>query len=376
MRKNLKSRTKFKIKSLNQEKKLSSLAKLVRLYNVDRIDKNLTSFEVEDENFKLTKKFLENNGIEILEVEGRGIGKYIKFLFSNWGIVLAGVLLAIVYIVQYQFVWRIEIDGTEILSSSEISSFVSEAMPSQFKRAIDTKALEVKLKDNFERISAVSVAIIGQTLVVNISEAYIPDEMGDNFQPIVSQYSGIITRIDLIQGTLNVKQGDIVREGDVLVEPYIIDTDGEKRAVKPEAKIEADIWIFGESEHSEYSRKIERTGNKAEFSEVYLFGLKIYSNVKENEFERYESEESEGDLSKNMLLPFKVKRYTYYETKEIVENSKFEEVKDKKIDEARQNALIYLQESEIIKDENFTVRSAGGVTNVTYILTVNREIGG
>ena len=376
MRKNLKSRTKFKIKSLNQEKKLSSLAKLVRLYNIDRIDKNLTSFEVEDENFKLTKKFLENNGIEILEVEGRGIGKYIKFLFSNWGIVLAGVLLAIVYIVQYQFVWGIEIDGTEILSSSEISSFVSEAMPSQFKRAIDTKALEVKLKDNFERISAVSVAIIGQTLVVNISEAYIPDEMGDNFQPIVSQYSGIITRIDLIQGTLNVKQGDIVREGDVLVEPYIIDTDGEKRAVKPEAKIEADIWIFGESEHSEYSRKIERTGNKAEFSEVYLFGLKIYSNVKENEFERYESEESEGDLSKNMLLPFKVKRYTYYETKEIIENSKFEEVKDKKIDEARQNALIYLQESEIIKDENFTVRSAGGVTNVTYILTVNREIGG
>ena len=96
MRKNLKSRTKFKIKSLNQEKKLSSLAKLVRLYNIDRIDKNLTSFEVEDENFKLTKKFLENNGIEILEVEGRGIGKYIKFLFSNWGIVLAGVLLAIV----------------------------------------------------------------------------------------------------------------------------------------------------------------------------------------------------------------------------------------------------------------------------------------
>lgn len=374
--KKLKSLTKFKIKSLNQEKKLNALSKIVKLYNIDRLDKNLTTFEVDDNNFKVAKKFLINNNIEILEVEGRGFGKYLKLLLSNWGVLVSGIILAIAYTVQYQCIWKIEIDGTEVLSTDEISTFVNENLTSKFKSSIDTKALEIKLKSQYERISAVSVAIIGQTLVVNISEAYIPDEMGDNFKPIVSNYSGIITKIELIQGTLKVKQGDIVRAGDVLVEPFIIDTDGEKRDVKPEAYIQADIWIFGESEHCENSRRIERTGEKSEYSEVYLFGLKIYSNVKENKFEKFDSEVRESDLTKNMILPIKVKHYTYYETREIIENNKFEEVKEKKIEEARQNALIYLEESEIIKDENFTIRSVGGVTNVTYILTVSREIGG
>lgn len=373
---NLQSRTKFKIKSLNQEKKLNLLSSKAKLYNIDRVDKSVCSFEVDDENFKLVKKFLQENDMEILEMQGRGIRKYLRLLISNWGILVAGIILTIVYAVQYNIVWKIEIDGTEVLSQNEITSFVNQNISSRFKASIDTKELEVKLKDNFERISAVSVAIVGQTLAINISEAYIPEELEGNFKPIVSQYNGIITKIDLVQGTLNVKVGQIVRVGDILVEPYIIDTDGEKREVKPEAKIESDIWLIGESKHNDYSRRVERTGEKVEFSEVYLFGLKVYSNVKENHFEHYDMETSNGDLSKNMILPLKIKRYTYFETTEIIENKKFEEVSEQKIDEAKQNALIYLQESEIIKDENHTIKSAGGVTIVTYIVTVSREIGG
>ena len=57
--------------------------------------------------------------------------------------------------------------------ADEISTFVNENLTSKFKSSIDTKALEIKLKSQYERISAVSVAIIGQTLVVNISEAMI-----------------------------------------------------------------------------------------------------------------------------------------------------------------------------------------------------------
>ncbi len=372
----IQSRTKITIKSLNQEKKLNILSKQIKLFQIDRREKNIASFEVEDGDLKKTKKLLLENKIEILSVEEHGIKKHLKKLILSWGLISSIVLVSIFYCLQYNLVWQIDVAGTEVLSQSEVSSFVEEQLSSRFKGKIDTKNIEIALKDKYERISAVSVAIVGQTLKINISEAYIPDEMLGNFKPICSQYDGIITKVNLVQGTLTVKVGDIVRKGDVLVEPYIIDTDGEKREVKPEASIEADVWIFGESSHSEFSRRIERTGEKKEFSEVSLFGLKIYSNVKNNTFEHFEYEEREENLTKNLILPLKVKHYTYYETTEIVENKTFSEVQEQKIEEARQNALIYLQESEIIKRETYTIQSAAGTTNVTYILTLSREIGG
>ena len=40
------SHTFFKIKSLNQERKLGEIAKIATLYKIERIESNLTTFEV------------------------------------------------------------------------------------------------------------------------------------------------------------------------------------------------------------------------------------------------------------------------------------------------------------------------------------------
>lgn len=373
---NLKSRVKIKIKSLNQEKKLNLLSKQVKLFNVDRLEKNITNFEIEETSLKTTRKFLLDNQIEILEIQSHGIKKHLKTFFKSWGIIAAALLLTLTYAVQYNFILKVQIDGTVKLSQTEIAAFIEDNLPSHFKAKIDTQDLEIKLKANFERISAVSAAIIGQTLAINISEAYIPNELEGDFQPILSTCDGIITDIDLVQGTLAVKVGDVVRKGEPLVLPYIVDTDGEQREVKPEAKIQADVWLYGESKHSDYSRRIERTGNKKEYSEVYLHGIKIYSNKKSNPFSQFELEEHQKILSQNLILPLTVKYYTYYETHEVIENLSFSQVETQKIAEARQNALIYLQESEIIKNETYTIKSVAGVSNVNYVITVSREIGG
>ena len=374
--KKVKSRISLKLKSLNQEKKLNRLCKSVKLYNIERESKAICKIEVENCDYKKLKALLKEEDFEVLEVHKKGAVNILKKVFSSWGIIFACIFAVVTFCIQYNFVWQFKIDGLEKLSKEEIASCLNENMSTRFKKNIDVDKLEIALKDRFERISAVSVAIIGQTLAVNISEAYIPDEMLGDFKPIVSDCDGVITDIDLVQGTLAVKRGDIVRKGDVLVHPYIIDTDGEKREVKPEAKIEAEVWLMGRSEHHDYSQRIERTGNIKEVSEVYFLGLKIYSNVGDVGFSHYELEVKEEELSKNLVLPLKVKHYTYYETKEIIENKPFSEVESQKVEEAKQNALIYLQENEIIKNENYSVKSAAGITHVLYILTVSRQIGG
>ena len=106
-----------------------------------------------------------------------------------------------------------------------------------------------------------------------------------------------------------------------------------------------------------------------------MFGLEIYNNSKVCEFETFESETSSQYLSENQALPLIYEKTVYYETKtELVEQA-FEEVKTQKIEEAKQKALIYFQEYDIIKSEDINISSGVGFTSVDVVITVERKIG-
>lgn len=374
--KKLQSRVSIKVKGLNQERAFNNLSKEVEILKLEREDQRTCQLEVLPKDAKKTKKFLRNNNFEILSEKSFGAYKWGKWFLSYYGII-AGLLLCITaYLVQLPFLWQICVFGNEVINSSEITQVINQQLPSRLISQIDTKEIEIVIKENFERVSSVSVAIVGQCLVVNINEKVLPDEMTTNFQPIVSEYDCRITHIELIQGTLNIKEGDIVRKGEVIVEPYIIDSEGQKREVKAMANITADVWLVGTKEHRESYYRTYRTGNKVEESKVLLFGMTIYSNSKEMHFENYQEEVYVEDLITNNILPFKLEKRVFYETKTELVETKFEDCKDEIINDARENALQNMEECEIIKGEDYTVSSAGGVSIVTYIVTVERKIGG
>ncbi len=212
-------------------------------------------------------------------------------------------------------------------------------------------------------------------MVVNIHETLLPDEMVAEFSPVVSAYNGKITSINLIQGTLKVKQGQVVKAGDILVEPYIIDSQGQKRSVKAMAEIKADVWLVGKGEHHEQEYQTSRTGKVMKMQTISLFGIELYKKGNEVDFSQYDKEVKTGDFSHNLLLPFKITTTTYYETETKLVESSFEDKKDEITDLAHQKALQFLQDYEIIKEESVSTISAGGVSIVTYVLTVEREIG-
>lgn len=370
------SHTFFKIKSLNQERKLGEIAKIATLYKIERIESNLTTFEVNYRDWQKVSSLLKGQGVEILEVKHKGIFYHLKKVFKSFGIIASVIVCFVFYCIQYNFIWKIDIFGTQNLSSDEISVFVRKELPSMNKNSINTKDLEIKLKENFERISSVSVAIVGQSLVISINESLLPEEMQGNFQAIYSKFDGKITKINLIQGTLAVDEGDIVRRGDILVMPYIIDADGEQRDVKPEAVVVADVYLQGQSTHYDCYTQMIETGRVIENTQISLFDNVLYANDRAVDFEYYILQESEQDFSKNNILPFKIKRQVYKEVIYQTIEKSFEEEKEEKVEEARKKALISLQENEIIKSENCVIKSGGGVTYVTYIVTVSREIGG
>ena len=90
-------------------------------------------------------------------------------------------------------------------------------------------ALEDKLLDIDDSISYASCAYKGTTLEINIKEALRDTEIkAYNEGNIIANTDGIVTRIMVSSGTSRVSIGDVVRRGDILIEPRRIYGEGEE----------------------------------------------------------------------------------------------------------------------------------------------------
>lgn len=371
----LKNQSKFHICGLNQERLLNEICKNIPLSDIERNAKNNTTFKCSYFDYKKTEKLLKNKNIEVVSVSHQGAAHNVRRILTSYGLLAALFLFFVLYLFQNLFILQYEIKGVDRLSTTEVVVFIKKNFSNR-KSEIVVKDVEIGLIDEFDEISFASCIIKGQTLVVNIKEKLLPDEMYGQFLPIVSKKDARITKINLISGTLNIKVGDIVRKGDILVEPYVIDTSGNIKKVEAKAEIFAEVYNEGISNHFESFLKIERTGRTVVKNEVTLFGLSIYNFKEKLNFAIYEVEFEEVSLIKNLFLPFKMKKTVYYELQQTIVESKFEDVKEEYISKAKENALEICEDYDTIIDEFYTLRHLAGVTIVNFCITTLEQIGG
>ena len=372
----MKSYCKFEVKVLRKEKFVNDISKDFLIADVKEKEGNILEFKVLPSEAKKIKKQLDKKEIQIISQSKKGAYYAILNVLKSWGII-AGLAVGLAFFfVQTMFVRKIEVWSDGKISESEIVSLVKPYSINKLRWGVKTKDLEVKIYDSFEDLSFVSVAVVGQTLIVNVKQEVRPDEMQDEFAPIVAAEDGRITSIELVQGTLCVKTGDIVKKGDKLVLPYVINSNGEEQKIMPKAKIYADVWLTSEINHNSYYEEKFRTGKKTVKNEVLLCGLKIYDNNQTCSFEEYDTVIKDKKITENNILPFILRETTYYELASRVVEESFEDAKDKILEECKQNNLQKLGDCEIIKKENVIIKQAGNITTVIYTSVVSREIGG
>lgn len=367
--------TKFQIYGLNQEKILVEISKSVNLFDINRKSKNETEFKCSYFDHKKVSKILKGTQLKVVSVTHEGIAPKISKCLTSWGAICAVVLCFVFYGISSQFVLQYDVLGVDKLDRDAIVSVVKQNFSNKISQ-IDTDDVENKLIDSFTEISFASCMIRGQTLVINIKEKLLPNEMYGDFQPIYAQKDGKITEIDLVSGTLKVKVGDYVKKGDVLVEPFTLDTSGNLKKVEAKANITGEVYHEGTAEHCETYVEVKRTGRVAVRNDVMLFGLKIYHFEEKHDFEMFETEEEEYSLIKNLVLPFKVKKTLIYELEKNEIISKFEDVEQEFVAKAKAKALEKVGNCDKIKEEFYSVRHISSVSVVKYEIVTEEEIGG
>ena len=216
------------------------------------------------------------------------------------------------------FIWFVEIDGMNRVKSEELHDFLRQngVYPGAFKRGLNHREIETLILNNFSDILWINISVNGTKAAVFLTETKPAVEIVDSTAAcdIIAKKDGLITNITVMTGTPLVKQGDIVRAGDVLVSGVlqIGDANNDYEAevfyeyIHAYAEINAKTYyevfvdIPLEYEENEY------TGNvKKEYSAVF-FDKFLRLKKADVPYENYEivKKRKTPSVGENYLLPF------------------------------------------------------------------------
>lgn len=168
---------------------------------------------------------------------------------------LAGILFCLVFLTgMSRFVWSIEFAGNRMVTDDELYDFLKlqGVDYGTRKSALDLEELEAAIREEFSQVTWTSAKLDGSKVTVQIKENDLPtgeerDESSAKFKDgaeLVASKTGVIAKILTRSGVPQVKKGDEVEKGALLVSGLVPvkNDDGTVREWQ-RTIADADVWI-------------------------------------------------------------------------------------------------------------------------------------
>lgn len=246
-------------------------------------------------------------------------------------------IIAIGIISLSNFIWNIEIVGNNNISKEEmIQALEKEGLKTGLlKSKVDTKDIINKIRLDRDDLAWIGIEINGTNALVKIVEADKKPEIiqEDDYCNIVATKPGIIVKTNAINGTALVKEGDVVKQGSLLIGGWLEGKYTGTRYVHANGDVQAKVW-YEEKQKVDLNQVISsKTGNEETKYSVKInnFQINFYKTL--SKFQKYDTigETKKIKLFSDFYLPIEIIKTTNFE---LVENK----VKYSK-EEARSKAL-------------------------------------
>lgn len=363
----------IRIEGLNFDRFFNELKKQnIKIFNISRPNYKTCEFGLTFADYHKIKKqkLLKNFKTTILKTYN--LGFLCNSFIKNVGLYLGGVVVAIFSIIICKTTLKINVLGTQNIKQEEIVNLLKQIDVKVGKiNTVSNEDIEKYIKQNNDSVSLVSVVKKGTNLIVNIKEKI---EKIEDVSPICAEYNMVIDSIVVSQGVAKVKSGDVVKKGDVLVEPKSVLTNGEVTLLKPIANIKATAWITGACEFKTEEDVFKRTGKKVVWSNYELNGKKLFSTTPQVKFENYDKIVYNNYVFKNFFLPLKLNRTIFYETKKETIKRNFEENKQSLIDKSKSIAYSKLPKGKQVLAEETIISQANNTYFVNTYLKIDVNI--
>jgi similar to stage IV sporulation protein len=363
----------IKIEGLNLDKIFKKVKhKNVEIKNIKRPDRKLMFFTVKAKEAKIVFNLLKENSYNVKIEKYYGIPYIWEFFKKRIGLFVGAFLFIVTTLFVNSFVWKIEVYGLENLTKQQIISTLEEVGVNVGAR-VDAKNIEIienYLSQNLEEISMVSVIKKGASIIVNLKEIRVPDVIANlgAESHLIASYDGVVTKINVVQGTALVEEGSIVKKGETLIAGYFNNIDGTKTPCVAMGEVYAKVWFSSSVNFNTNKTENVRTGEKLVSSSLSLFNSSFKIKQINNTFENYEIEESSQFLFKNNLIPFKINKIIYYETERVLIQQNFEDNKNNLINEALILAREKMPNNFTSNKEFTTIEKNGNIYTVSAFI--------
>ena len=197
------------------------------------------AFSTSYANALTVKKLFSEQGVRYRTDGYLGVKNALKRLFIRPFLLASSLLAVMGVIVLSNFVYGYSVKGNLFVNTALVEEVLHNNAVDGFtwKGSLNVKNIKRELSA-LQGVSFASVKLVGSRLQVEIKEE-LPQDTPDalRFEPVTSLYSAVVTRVVAESGTPQVKAGDKVSPGDVLVAPVYAFTEGEAPA-----PARAEVW--------------------------------------------------------------------------------------------------------------------------------------
>lgn len=351
------------------------------LWNIKRKRTTIMTCNIGVKDFKNIRKILKQTKCRIKIEKKKGL----PFTFNKYRkrkifALLIFIILIIIAILS-NFVWNIQIEGTEKISKDELIQTLKEEGLSigKFKPGIETREIINKVRLDRDDIAWIGIEITGTNAIVKVVEAEEKPEIvdEDEYCNIVATKDGVVTKIMAQNGTPLVKNGDLIKKGTVLIGGWLEGKYTGTRYVHSNGQVEAKVWYTQKERVYLKETKKEDTGEAQNKYSVNINNFIINFNKRVSKFENYDTieEAKKIKLFSNFYLPIELVKTTYKEYKVVEIAHTLEEAKTIGIERAKDKLNAQIENTNNITDEQVNIKKETNFVDVEVVYEVKENIG-
>ena len=351
----------------------------ITIWNLKRKDNIELNLNVRIKEFKEISKIAKKTGCKVKIKNKKGIPFLLHKYKKRKIFFILLILLVLIIGLSSCFVWNVEIEEENGYELENIREDIEKAglKSGVFKGKINTKEIINKIRLERKDIAWMGIELKGTNAIVKLVKSDEKPEIinEDEYCNIISDKEGIITKISVQNGTANVKVGDTVNIGDVLVNGWIEGKFTGIRYVHSLAEIEAKVWYTESIKIPYNATETKYTENEEEKYGIKFNNFQINFTKKYSKFKIYDTIETENKIKlfSDFYLPISIVKTTYKEQEKVEKTYTVEEAKNIGIKQLEEKLDGKIENKDNIVNKNInTYEQADGVlVYVTYEVLEN-----
>ncbi|TDT51098.1 sporulation protein YqfD [Fonticella tunisiensis] len=371
-----------KVEVLNPEKFINMVSRYgMVMWDIERVNFTTLKLKMRYDQYRKIKTIARKTGAKIKIVNKHGAHFIFNKLRRRKFFIIGLIIFAAAIFYLSSIVWKIEITGNKNIETRRIYEALKKAGLSEgkFKHSIKLREVENAATKQINEISMMNIRFIGTYAKVEVVERTMPPSLiqRDKKSNIIASKDGKITRIIALQGQPKVKEGDIVKKGEILISGIVTDKNNVPLNITyAMGEIKAETWYDCTEEiNLDYKYEI-RTGQTKQKIYLIIGGKRVYLKNDRINFGKYDKIEEKSAVS---LAGFdtpieKVTEY-YFEKVENSVKLSYEEAYQMAIEKAEEKLKKDMPQGIKIIDKKVEKSKEEGKVKVRVLYISEEDIG-